>query len=184
MYDIFPKSLKEFIEDSTIRLPRFQRKASCDYKKRFELALSIFKNYPLGASILSKEIVDGNLTEWLLDGRQRRDSLKIIYWNPEELYFWAKKYLPIKKNQNIDTISSTFKDKVADFIEEVKNDNSSSIEIENGYIPDIVEEENEEDEAEVENFEVNTSNDSEVNIHYCLETMKKNLKIVSLKFGI
>ena len=112
MYDIFPKSLKEFIEDSTIRLPRFQRKASWDYKKRFELALSIFKNYPLGASILSKEIVDGNLTEWLLDGRQRRDSLKIIYWNPEELYFWAKKYLPIKKNQNIDTISSTFKDKV------------------------------------------------------------------------
>lgn len=160
MYDIFPKSLKEFIEDSTIRLPRFQRKASWDYKKRFELALSIFKNYPLGASILSKEIVDGNLTEWLLDGRQRRDSLKIIYWNPEELYTWAKKYLPIKKGQNIDDIATTFRDKVADFIEEPEKDVYSEIEKENGFVPETkVEDENDNDDSSIDVTDL--ENDSE-----------------------
>lgn len=87
MYEIFPKSLKEFIEDTSIKLPRFQRKATWDEKKRFELALSVFKNYPLGASILSKEMDESkNITEWLLDGRQRRDSIKMIYENPENLY--------------------------------------------------------------------------------------------------
>ena len=109
MYEIFPKSLKEFIEDTSIKLPRFQRKATWDEKKRFELALSVFKNYPLGASILSKEMDESkNITEWLLDGRQRRDSIKMIYENPENLYVWAKKYLPIKNNESIDDLQRKF----------------------------------------------------------------------------
>lgn len=146
MYEIFPKSLKEFIEDPSIKLPRFQRKASWDYKKRFELALSIFKNYPVGCSILSKEN-DGkkNLTEWLLDGRQRRDTIKAIYEDPENLYLWGKKYLPIKKGDSVDTISENFWNKVADFIEEEDAGKPSLVETESGLSEggDIVETESE-----------------------------------------
>ena len=133
MYEIFPKSLREFVEDSSIKLPRFQRKASWDPKKRFELALSIFKNYPLGASILSREADDNkNLTEWLLDGRQRRDTMKDIYESPDCLYVWGKKYLPIKKGDNLATINETFWNKVADFIEEEKPDDPSKVQKDSG----------------------------------------------------
>lgn len=132
MYEIFPKSLKEFIEDTSIKLPRFQRKATWDDKKRFELALSIFKNYPLGASILSKENSEGQTTDWLLDGRQRRDTIKAIYENPENLYVWGKKYLSIKSNGTIDGLTNDFWKKVSDFIEEEKKAEPSLVQKESG----------------------------------------------------
>ena len=149
MYEIFPKSLKEFIEDASIKLPRFQRKATWDEKKRFELALSVFKNYPLGASILSKEKDENkNITEWLLDGRQRRDTIKMIYEDPENLYIWAKKYLPIKNNDSHDDLQNKFWTKVSDFIQEEKEDTHSEVEIESGIDANISDDIDSDDKVE------------------------------------
>ncbi len=181
MYDIFPKSLKEFIEDSSIRLPRFQRKASWDYKKRFELALSIFKNYPLGASILSKEIDNNsNLTEWLLDGRQRRDTLKMMYWNPNELYSWAKKYLPIKKGISVDEIKTVFDVKVADFIEEVDKNKHSKIEEENGYEENDNLESDSEDETEISAQDLQSEQEINLTDQQELDTLLSLINIAYL----
>lgn len=184
MYDIFPKSLKEFIEDTSIRLPRFQRKASWDYKKRFELALSIYKNYPLGASILSKEIdSSNNLTEWLLDGRQRRDTLTTMYWNPDELYQWAKKYLPIKKDMSVDEIVAKFDSKVADFIEDADKNQASLIEKENGFEQNLDPNNDDSIDADIDNYESNEKhNDSEINLtdRQELDTLLSIIKIAFL----
>lgn len=113
MYTIAPKTLKEYIEDTSVKLPRFQRKATWNEKKRFELALSIFKNYPLGASILSRE----KQIKYLLDGRQRRDTLTMIYENPEVLYFWGKKYFHVKKSDDVQELKRKFDEGVQEFIE-------------------------------------------------------------------
>lgn len=162
MYEIFPKSLKEFIEDTSIKLPRFQRKATWDEKKRFELALSVFKNYPLGASILSKEMDESkNITEWLLDGRQRRDSIKMIYENPENLYVWAKKYLPIKNNESIDDLQRKFWTKVSDFIQEDKDEKPSVVECESGFSFDGSVPSEDENESESKISEKDVVNDQE-----------------------
>ena len=113
MYTIAPKTLKEFIEDPSVKLPRFQRKATWNEKKRFELALSVFKNYPLGASILSRE----KENKFLLDGRQRRDTLTMIYENPECLYEWGKKYFHISSSFDAAMIRDAFDNGVSEFIE-------------------------------------------------------------------
>ena len=69
MYEIRPETLKSFIDDNNIKLPRFQRKQTWDDKKNFELIISLFKEYPIGVSILNVEEQDGYKTRWLLDGR-------------------------------------------------------------------------------------------------------------------
>ena len=51
MYEIRPETLKTFVEDSNIKLPRFQRKQTWDSKKNFELCISLFKEYPIGVTI-------------------------------------------------------------------------------------------------------------------------------------
>lgn len=133
MYDIYSKSLKEFIEDTSIKLPRFQRKASWNKKKRFELALSIFKHYPIGASILSREIDENNAyTRWLLDGRQRRDTMEQIYLTPDVLYTWGKQYLPIRNSEPLQNIKDNFWNKVSDFIEEEEASKPSEIQLASG----------------------------------------------------
>lgn len=175
MYEIFPKSLKEFIEDASIKLPRFQRKATWDEKKRFELALSVFKNYPLGASILSKEKDENkNITEWLLDGRQRRDSIKMIYEDPENLYMWAKKYLPIKNNDSIDDLQNKFWTKVSDFIQEEKEESLSNVEIESG-IDNIAEDDD-------DSININTEKISEKEIANDQEELATLLDILKIAF--
>lgn len=55
MYEIKPQPIKSYIEDSCIKLPRFQRKKTWSPEKNFLLAVSIFKGYPLGVSILNIE---------------------------------------------------------------------------------------------------------------------------------
>ncbi len=124
MYTIVPKTLKEFIEDSSVKLPRFQRKATWNEKKRFELALSVFKNYPLGASILSRE----KQNKFLLDGRQRRDTLTMIYENPETLYEWGKKYFHISAAFDASMIREAFDNGVSEFIE-LDSDDAEEAEI-------------------------------------------------------
>lgn len=48
MYEIRPESIKTFITDRNVKLPRFQRKQTWDDKKNFQLCISLFKEYPIG----------------------------------------------------------------------------------------------------------------------------------------
>lgn len=135
MYTIEPKSLKEFVDDIEIKLPRFQRKSTWDTKQNFELALSVFKNYPLGAIICFKEIENKETTKWLLDGRQRRNALKEMYENPEALYVWAKKYLGIKNSFKEQDIKDKFWTAVDDYIEKDVTEDETDESEEDDNIP-------------------------------------------------
>lgn len=118
MYEIRPESLKNFIEDTNIQLPRFQRKQTWDDKKNFELVISIFKEYPMGVSILNVEDIDGVKTRWLLDGRQRRNALQKFYEDPENVYLWAKKYLGLKTSDQLQDVDDKFWDSINEYLED------------------------------------------------------------------
>lgn len=51
-YEIRSESLKTFVEDESIKLPRFQRKSTWNEKSNFELCISIFSGYPIGVCVL------------------------------------------------------------------------------------------------------------------------------------
>ena len=85
MYEIRPESIKTFITDRNVRLPRFQRKQTWDEKKNFQLCISLFKSYPIGACILSVDESKGKTVRWLLDGRQRKNALSMMYDDPENI---------------------------------------------------------------------------------------------------
>ncbi|MBQ5559229.1 MAG: DUF262 domain-containing protein, partial [Lachnospiraceae bacterium] len=108
MYEIRPESVKFFITDKNIRLPRFQRKQTWDEKKNFELCISLFKEYPLGVTIVNVEKKDGINIRWLLDGRQRRNALVKLYEDPDNIYKWAKKYIKFKNNSQPQEICDMF----------------------------------------------------------------------------
>ena len=103
MYHIRGESILTFLEDRTTRLPRFQRKQTWNNDQNFKLAISVFKDFPIGVTIINKQTLNGKSTRWLLDGRQRRNALEKMYQDPENIYIWAKKYLGIKSSdQSID----------------------------------------------------------------------------------
>ena len=54
-YIIEPVSIYSFVTDPSIKLPRFQRKATWVKEQNFELAISIFQDYPVGVVIINKE---------------------------------------------------------------------------------------------------------------------------------
>ncbi len=137
MYEIRPESIKTFVEDNSIKLPRFQRKQTWDDKKNFELCISIFKEFPMGVCILNVEKDNsGKTTKWLLDGRQRRNALTLIWEDPENIYVWAKKWIGFKINDQIDVLVDKFWDKINEYLEEDElddqdlNDNEDNVEIE------------------------------------------------------
>ena len=70
-YAIEPMPLISFLDENKLRLPRFQRKATWDKKQNFELAISVFQDYPVGVVIVNQE----QKISWLLDDRQRRTAL-------------------------------------------------------------------------------------------------------------
>ena len=117
MYEIRPESVKSFITDKNIKLPRFQRSQKWDNKKNFELCISLFKEYPLGVTIVSVDKKDGINIRWLLDGRQRRNALLKLYENPENIYTWAKNYIGFKNNSQPDEIREMFWDMINEYIE-------------------------------------------------------------------
>jgi hypothetical protein len=84
-YDLNTESINSFVEDSQIKLPRFQRKLTWSDEDNFKLCLSVFKGYPLGVIVLTTE----GENKYLLDGRQRRNALAEMR-NPEHIYDWAK----------------------------------------------------------------------------------------------
>ena len=122
MYEIRPESIKTFITDRAIKLPRFQRKQTWDDKKNFQLCISIFKNYPMGVCILSVDEEKGRSLRELLDGRQRRNALTLMYENPENIYTWARKFIGFKNNDQILDIHEHFMDKINEYLEADETD--------------------------------------------------------------
>lgn len=136
MYEIRPESIKTFVEDNSIKLPRFQRKQTWDDKKNFELCISIFKEYPMGVCILNVEKDStGKITKWLLDGRQRRNALMLIWEDPENIYLWSKKWIGFKSNDQLDVLESKFWDKINEYLEEDELETQDVVESE-GYLPE------------------------------------------------
>lgn len=118
MYEIRPDSIKTFISDRSIRLPRFQRKQTWDAKKNFQLCISLFKQYPIGVCILSVEKYKERTAKFLLDGRQRRNALKQLAEDPENLYLWAKKFLDLKASDQPYEVKEKYYSKINAFLEE------------------------------------------------------------------
>lgn len=121
-YNVDSRSLKEYIDDDSIRLPRFQRGDTWDNRHRFELALSIFKGYPLGCVILCPQAVNDDMAvNWLIDGRQRRTTITAISTEPNLLYDWALSLFKGSKSDALksqDDFTRAFNAYVRDFIDE------------------------------------------------------------------
>lgn len=124
-YTIETRSVSEFVSDSKIKLPRFQRKSTWTPKQNFELAISIFQQYPVGVVIINDE----GRTSWLLDGRQRRNALKDLRANPDLVYEWARKYVKFKSNEAEYDVKTKFWSTVDAYLQhDDDNEDSSPIE--------------------------------------------------------
>lgn len=117
MYEIRPESIKTFITDRNVRLPRFQRKQTWDEKKNFQLCISLFKEYPVGVCILSVDESKGKTVRWLLDGRQRKNALLMMYDDPENIYSWAKRFIGFQNSDQPSEIEDKFNMKISEYIE-------------------------------------------------------------------
>jgi len=113
-YNIETRSISEFVTDSKIKLPRFQRKSTWKAEQNFELAISIFQEYPVGVVIINDE----GHTSWLLDGRQRRSALRDLRANPDLVYEWARKYIKFRSNQDIDELKNMFWEKIDAYLQQ------------------------------------------------------------------
>lgn len=113
-YNIETRSISEFVTDSKIKLPRFQRKSTWTAKQNFELAISIFQEYPVGVVIINDE----GHTSWLLDGRQRRAALRDLRANPDLVYDWARKYIKFKSNQDVVDLKHMFWDRIDAYLQQ------------------------------------------------------------------
>ncbi len=111
-YTIEPMSLVNFLDGNQLKLPRFQRKATWDKKQNFELAVSVFQDYPVGVVIVNQERDAG----WLLDGRQRRNALQTMRENPVELYEWARTYLAFKNTADDSEVRNAYWNKVEKYL--------------------------------------------------------------------
>ena len=118
MYEIRPESIKTFINDRNVRLPRFQRKQTWDDKKNFQLCISLFKEYPIGVCILSVDEGKGKIIRWLLDGRQRKNALQLMYEDPENIYKWSKRFIGFKNSDQPSEIEEKFWIKISEYIED------------------------------------------------------------------
>ena len=142
-YNIETRSITEFVTDSKIKLPRFQRKSTWSAKQNFELAISIFQEYPVGVVIINDE----GHTSWLLDGRQRRSALKNLRANPDMVYDWARKYIKFKANQDIVEVKEMFWERIDAYLQQEENDDEDNYGIESDLVsePDLFAEEQDED---------------------------------------
>lgn len=144
-YIIESEKITAFLDNTRIRLPRFQRKSTWNKKQNFELCISVFQDYPVGVVILNEM----QNTLWLLDGRQRREALIAMRNNPVVLYDWAKNYLGFKATADQNDITNAYWSKVDRFLQtdidrtEKKDGDSSN---DNNYYG------GEEEEIEVEDY--------------------------------
>lgn len=165
MYKIKPENVKAFITDRGIKLPRFQRKQTWDEKKNFQLCISVFKHYPIGVCILSRESGKNSSFRWLLDGRQRKNALTMMYKDPENIYNWARKFIKFKNSDQPDELSEKFWDKINEYLEEDSLMKDESVLEEDNYEP--------EDIAEVSvNEEEENYSSSKDGLEFLLEIIK------------
>lgn len=170
MYEIRPETIKSFIEDNNIKLPRFQRKQTWDDKKNFQLCISIFKEFPIGVSILNIEKNDGVTTRWLLDGRQRRNALMQFYKDPENIYIWAKKFIGFKANDQPLDLEEKFWGKINEYLEEDNEEENK----------EGSNEENEENEEDNNSTEMILDENDEIDSEEIEETKTKNKSNIDL----
>lgn len=142
MYEIRPESIKTFITDRNVKLPRFQRKQTWDEKKNFQLCISLFKEYPIGVCILSVEENKGKTVRWLLDGRQRKNALAMMYDDPENIYNWAKRFIGFKNSDQPSEIEEKFITKINDYIEADLDEEFEMISVDGGEDDSEAKEEN------------------------------------------
>ena len=116
MYQVRPAEIGSFINDHSIRFPRFQRKQTWNADKNLKLAISVFKTYPIGVTIINKEVFGSRVTRWLLDGRQRRNALLLMSQNPENIYEWSKKFFKLKNSDQNHDIKKKFWLKIEDYL--------------------------------------------------------------------
>lgn len=111
LFDLRPESVGSFLDDETIQLPRFQRRSAWKPEQRFRLALSLFKGYPLGTVVVKKEKSQqggiGQSVTYLLDGRQRRETLAGMR-DPETIYSWARTSLKLRAQDDTDEVIAKF----------------------------------------------------------------------------
>lgn len=117
-YNIETRSITEFVTDSKIKLPRFQRKSTWSAKQNFELAISIFQEYPVGVVIINDE----GHTSWLLDWRQRRAALRDLRANPDLVYDWARKYIKFRSNQDVTDLKNMFWEKIDAYLQQEESE--------------------------------------------------------------
>ncbi|MDB4590701.1 DUF262 domain-containing protein [Flavobacteriaceae bacterium] len=168
MYNINPQTVYTFLQDRTIRLPRFQRKRSWNEIQNMKLAISVFKNYPMGVTIINKEDYKSKTTRWLLDGRQRRTALELMLENPENIYVWAKKMLKLKNSDQPQDIEDKFWEVIDEYLnheESSKEDDDSMDEGQEVLIDDeeLIDDDEEliDDDFEEDDNYSNASNSSE-----------------------
>ena len=124
-YNIETRSITEFVTDSKIKLPRFQRKSTWTAKQNFQLAISIFQEYPVGVVIINDE----GHSSWLLDGRQRRSALRDLRANPDLVYDWARKYIKFKSNQDIVELKNLFWDKIDAYLQQEEQEEEDTMSV-------------------------------------------------------
>lgn len=96
LYELSTISAEEFAQDPYIAIPFFQRKSTWTPGQRLGLALSVFRGYPIGTVVVKE--TDSQV--FLLDGRQRRETLQAIL-NPATLFVWAQSELRIEANEKL-----------------------------------------------------------------------------------
>lgn len=118
MYQVKPETILTFLNDQSIRYPRFQRKQTWKAEQNFKLVVSVFKTYPIGVTIINKQSFGNRSTRWLLDGRQRRNALLLMLLNPENIYNWSRKFFGIKNADQPQDIKDKFWSKISDYLNE------------------------------------------------------------------
>ncbi len=116
MYQVRPENIGSFIDDHSIRFPRFQRKQTWKADKNLKLAISVFKTYPIGVTIINKQVWGSRVTRWLLDGRQRRNALLLMSQNPENIYDWSKKFFKLKNSDQNQDITKKFWKEIEEYL--------------------------------------------------------------------
>lgn len=170
MYEIRPESIKTFITANNIQLPRFQRKQTWDAKKNFELCISVFKNYPIGVSILSVDTNRNKPVRWLLDGRQRRNALKQLFEDPENVYFWAQKFVKFKNNDQPQELMDKYWEKIDEFLE--KEDEPTETESSEALQEDDIQDNDENLPDEVDTTEDSTNADLRDGLNLLFEIIR------------
>ena len=117
-FKIESEGLTTFLNETRIKLPRFQRKATWKDDQKFQLCISVFKGYPVGVVIYNRD-KDGI---WLLDGRQRRNALKTAWENPVDIYNYASSLFRFKTSTQPDEITEWYWQAVNSYLQKDKSE--------------------------------------------------------------